>query len=105
MIGKASVESWFQTPVTATASPTGPLPNPQERSIEYEPAIPTAAPAGETSESAVEAWLIMNAWRKPIPGSAAIQGGANVTRLITVATVRTTASSQPSVFITLQTSR
>ena len=104
-MGKASVESWFQMPVTATARPTGALPKPQERSIEYEPAIPTAAPAGETSESAVDAWLMTNAWRKPIPGKAAIHGGANVTRLITVATVRTAASVQVSVWMTLQTSR
>ncbi len=38
-----------------------PLAKPHERSIEYDPAIPTAAPAGETIASAVEAWLITNA--------------------------------------------
>ena len=55
-------------PVTATASPTGAAAKPQERSIVNEPAMPTAAPAGATIESAVDAWLITNAWRKRSPG-------------------------------------
>ena len=56
--GKSRFTSWFQMPAIATARPTGPSLELQERSIEYDAAIPTAAPAGETIESAVEACVI-----------------------------------------------
>ena len=59
--GNVRFASWFQMPVTATASATGAAAKPHERSIEYEPAMPTAAPAGETSESAVDACVITSA--------------------------------------------
>ena len=58
MTGNARFASWFQIPATATASATADAGNFQERNIEYDAAIPTAAPAGETIESAVEAWVI-----------------------------------------------
>ena len=54
-------------PVTATASPTGPARSLHDRSIEYDAAIPTAAPAGETIESAVEAWVIAMRLAEPEP--------------------------------------
>ena len=57
----------------------------QDRSIEYEPAIPTAAPAGDMVASAVDAWVIARACRNPSPGRAAIQGGGKVARLSNVA--------------------
>ena len=47
----------------------------------YDPAMPTAAPAGETRESAVAAWVSMNACRNPSPGTATIQGGAKVSEV------------------------
>ena len=56
--GNARFASWFQIPVIATARPTAAAGNPQDRSIEYDAAMPTAAPAGETIESAVDAWVI-----------------------------------------------
>ena len=71
--------------MTATARAVGALPNPHERNIEYDPAIPTAAPAGVTMESAVDACVITRACLKPRPGSAAIQLGGNVTMFSTVA--------------------
>ncbi len=67
-------------PAIATASATAADPNFHDRSIEYEAAMPTAAPAGETIESAVEACVIAIASRNPRPGSAAIHGGGNVAR-------------------------
>ena len=41
--------------------PHGRPSNPHERSIEYDAAMPTAAPAGATSESAVDACVIASA--------------------------------------------
>ena len=62
-MGNARFANWFQTPVTATARVVGAAPKPQARSIVYEPAIPTAAPAGVTIESAVDACVMTRAWR------------------------------------------
>ena len=92
-------------PAMATASATALAANFHDRSIEYEAAMPTAAPAGETIDSAVEACVIAIASRKPSPGSAAIQGGGNVARLRTTAPARTSQSCQPSVRTTSSTSR
>ena len=64
IVGKASIASWFQTPVTATASPTGEPAKPQARSIANESAIPTATPPGAMYVDAVDAWVTTNAWRK-----------------------------------------
>ena len=50
-------------PATATARATAAGANFQDLSIEYDAAIPTAAPAGETIESAVEACVIAIASR------------------------------------------
>ena len=55
--------SWFQIPVTATARATAADGYFHARSIEYEAPMPTAAPAGETIESAVEACVIAIASR------------------------------------------
>ena len=104
-VGKASMESWFQMPVSATASPTAALTKPQARSIANESAIPTATPPGATYVEAVEAWVTTNAWRKRRPGSAAIHGGANVTRLRIVAPARSAMSFHDSPLTTPQTSR
>ena len=54
---------------------------------------------------AVDAWVTTNAWRKGRPGSAAIQGGANVTRFRAVAPASSAMSVQESVLTTSQTSR
>ena len=45
-VGKASIASWFQTPVTATARLTAAAWKPHARSIAKDSAIPTATPAG-----------------------------------------------------------
>ena len=68
MTGNARFTSWFQMPATATASATAAGGNFHDRSIEYDAAIPTAAPAGETIESAVDACVIAIASRNPRPG-------------------------------------
>ena len=68
--------SWFQTPVTVTASATGRPLNPQPRNIAKETAMPGAAPPGATYVEAVDACVTTNAWRKRRPGSAACHGGA-----------------------------
>ena len=47
-VGNASMASWFQTPVTATARLTGAAAKPQPRSMANDSAIPTATPAGAT---------------------------------------------------------
>ncbi len=104
-MGKASIASWFQTPVRATARPTAGLANPHARSIVNESAIPTATPAGATYVEAVEAWVTTNAWRKRRPGSAAIQGGANVARFSRVAPRRRAMSVHESIVTAPQTSR
>ena len=83
--GKPRIANWFQTPVTATASVTALDLKPQRRSIPKDIAIPTAGPPGATTVSAVDACVTTNACRKRSPGSAAIQGGAKVARLSTVA--------------------
>ncbi len=83
--GKPRITNWFQTPVTATASVTAAGLKPHFRSIPNDSAIPTAGPPGATTVRAVDACVTTNAWRKRSPGSAAIQGGANVARLSTVA--------------------
>ncbi len=62
-IGNARFANWFQIPVTATAKATVPPRKPQERNIEYDPAIPTAEPAGDTIESAVDACVNTSACR------------------------------------------
>jgi hypothetical protein len=46
IVGNASMASWFQMPVTATARPTSEPAKPQARSIAKESAMPTATPAG-----------------------------------------------------------
>ena len=97
--------SWFQTPVSVIARVTSAVRKPQARSIPQEPAIPTAAPPGAMIESAVDACVIANAWRKRRPGSVTIHGGAKVTRLSTVAPISTSTHSQVSVLTTPQTSR
>ena len=61
--GNTRFMSWFQIPVMATARATAADGYLHERSIEYEAPIPTAAPAGETIESAVEACVIAIASR------------------------------------------
>ena len=45
-------------PAIATARPTAAASYLHDRSIEYDAAMPTAAPAGETIDSAVEAWVM-----------------------------------------------
>ena len=97
--------SWFQTPVTVTASATGRPLNPQPRSIANDTAMPGAAPPGATYVDAVDAWVTTNAWRKPSPGSAAIQGGAYVRTFTSDATASATNDSHVSVLTTSQTSR
>jgi hypothetical protein len=103
--GRARLASWFQTPAIATATPTERRSKPHERSIENEPAMPTAAPAGETIESAVEACVSTIACRKRRPGSADIHGGANVTRLSATAPASRAQSCQSSPRSTSSTSR
>ena len=71
----------FQTVVAAVPTVTCSTVKPQRRSIEYEIAMPTASPPGSTLEAAVEACDSTRACRNERPGSAAIQGGANVARL------------------------
>src|SRR5262245_43285753 len=90
MIGYARFASWFQTLTRVTARAIGLLPNPQTLRIPTWPAMPIAAPPGATIESAVEAWVIISAGQKRRPGSATIQGGANVQRLSAVAAIRAT---------------
>ena len=82
-----------------------PAANFHERSIEYEAAIPTAAPAGETIESAVDAWVIAMASRNPSPGSAAIHGGGNVARFRTTAPASTASPASRAPRTTSSTSR
>ena len=67
--------------------------------------MPTAAPAGATIDSAVDACVIAIASRKPRPGSAAIHGGGNVARLSATAAASTSQSCQLSVRTTSRTSR
>ena len=81
-------------PAIATARPTAAGSYLHDRSIEYDAAMPTAAPAGETIDSAVEAWVIAIASRNPRPGSAAIHGGGKVARLRTTAPARRSQSCQ-----------
>ena len=92
-------------PAIATARPTAPGSNFQDRSIEYDAAMPTAAPAGETIDSAVDACVMAIASRKPSPGSAAIHGGANVARFSTTAAASTAQSCQSRSRTTSRTSR
>ena len=66
--------------------------------------MPTAMPPGTTLASAVEAWVTASAERKPRPGSATIQGGANVTMLSTVAAMSARIHGQDRVVMTSQTS-
>ena len=75
MIGMPRMTSWFQTPVTTTASPTGRPLKPHALSIANEVAIPTAAPPGATVDMAVEASVTRVACRYRRPGNAAIHGG------------------------------
>ena len=103
--GKPKMMSWFQTPVTVTASATGRPLNPQPRSIAKETAMPGAAPPGATYVDAVEACVTTNAWRKPRPGSAACHGGAYVRTFTIEATASASSPSQVSVLTTPQTSR
>jgi hypothetical protein len=65
---------------------------------------PAANPAGTTIDSAVDACVTVNAWRKLSPGSATCHGGANVIRLIAVATRSATIHSHESSVTTPQTS-
>jgi hypothetical protein len=81
------------------------LGNPQLRRIPYVPAIPTAAPAGTTIESAVETWVKANADRKRRPGNATIHGGAKVRRLRIVAAESVSSQGQVRSWKTPQTSR
>ena len=67
-IGKPKMISWFQTPVSVTASVTSPVVKPQPRSMSADTAIPGAKPPGAMYVEAVEAWVTTNAWRKPRPG-------------------------------------
>src|SRR4029079_2770942 len=77
-IGTPRMMSWFHTPVTTTASPTGRPLNPHDLSIANDEAIPTAAPPGATVDMAVEARVTLVACRYDSPGSAAIHGGPYV---------------------------
>ena len=104
MIGNARFMSWFQRPTRVTARATSRAGKPQRRVIPYEPAIPTAAPPGNTSDSAVDACVSSIARTKPSPGSAIIHGGANVARLMHVATTSATIHGHDRPFTTCQTS-
>ena len=67
--------------------------------------MPTAAPAGATIESAVEAWVIISAGQKRRPGSAAIHGGAKVQMFSAVAAINATTHGHEMSLTTSQTSR
>ena len=75
------------------------------RRIPYWPAMPTAAPAGVTIESAVEAWVIISAGQKRRPGSATIHGGAKVPRLSAIAASSATIHGHEMSLTMAQTSR
>ena len=61
MIGKPRIASWFQTPISVTASATAPPSKCQARSIAKETAMPGAAPPGATYVEAVDACVMTNA--------------------------------------------
>ena len=89
--------------VNATARPTGRPSMPQLLSIPNCVAIATAVPPGATSERAEDADVTRSAFRKPSPGSAAIQGSALLRRLTIVTAIRATIHPQESVVTTSQT--
>ena len=103
-IGNAKLMSWLHRLTIVSERATSRAGKPQRLVIPYEPAIPTAAPPGNTSESAVDACVSAIARMKPRPGSAIIHGGANVARLMHVATTSATTHSHDRPFTTFQTS-
>ena len=102
-IGKPRLRNWFQRLVSVIARVMSRVGKRQPRSTPYEPATPAATPAGTTIESAVDAWVTICACMNDRPGSATIQGGANVARLIAVASSSRPISGQVSCFTTPQT--
>jgi hypothetical protein len=78
------LRNWLQRLTSVSARVISRFGKPHVRNIPNDAPIPTAGPAGITSESAVEAWVSSSARTKRSPGSAATQGGANVRRLTAV---------------------
>jgi hypothetical protein len=105
MIGYERFANWFQRLTTVTARPISHPANPQRLRIPYAPAIPTAAPAGTTIDSAVDACVSISARRKLRLGSATIHGGAKVSKLRIAAAARATIDSHERSRTTPQTSR
>jgi hypothetical protein len=85
---KVTFANTFQTPVAEIATAFSFALNPHTRSAWYENARPIASPPGSTLEAAVEACDMISARVIDSPGSAAIQGGANVSRLMIAAPAR-----------------
>src|SRR5262245_7005888 len=105
MMGKPKMTSWFQTPVTVTASVTGRPLKPQARNIANDTAIPGAKPPGAMYVDAVDACVTTNACRNLRPGRAACQGGAYVARFTSTTASSARTCGHESALTTCQTSR
>ena len=101
--GKPRIASWFQIPVSVTASATSSAWKPQASSIAAETPTPTTGPPGARYVPAVEACVTVSACRKRRPGSAAIQGGANVTMFSRTVASKIPIHAHESIFTWSQT--
>src|SRR4029077_17164296 len=100
---KATFAMTFQTRGSPGAPPTCSTRKFHFRSIEYDRAIPIASPPGITLDAAADDCDISSALRNDRPGSAAIQGGANVRTLRIAAPTSSAMSFVERPWMTCQT--